>query len=64
MRAPALFGIIVLIHATAIGAFSLMQGCATRRPGEGLPSSRRSFPATSPRSRPSARRRRQSSLRP
>ena len=36
MRAPALFGIIVLIHATAIGAFSLMQGCATRRPGEGL----------------------------
>ncbi len=36
MRAPALFGIIVLIHATAIGLFSLMQGCATRRPGEGL----------------------------
>ncbi|MFO1522071.1 MAG: LysM peptidoglycan-binding domain-containing protein [Kiritimatiellia bacterium] len=36
MRAPALFGIIVLIHATAIGLFSLMQGCATRRPGEGM----------------------------
>lgn len=36
MRAPALFGLIVLIHATAIGLFSLMQGCATRRPGEGM----------------------------